>query len=155
MDTLRKDGIEIYVEPCVQMMRERLWVSFFVVLLFLIQSTDKDTTKTLYPGPKYELNNEDIMKYNDEEGIEVVDCNDEEVVKLMTEKNIVALWQGQSENGPRALGNRSLLFDPRFKDGKDFVNRVKEESIRPFAEPILHEYTHEWFDLRGMEETHI
>ena len=72
----------------------------------------------------------------------------------MTEKNIVALFQGQSENGPRALGNRSLLFDPRFKDGKDFVNQVKRrEYFRPFAGSILHEYTHEWFDLRGMEET--
>ena len=153
LDTLRKDGIEIYVEP----VSNDAGTAMGAALLYyysLSQSTDKDTTKTLYLGPKYELNNEDIMKYNDEEGIEVVDCNDEEVVKLMTEKNIVALWQGQSENGPRALGNRSLLFDPRFKDGKDFVNRVKRrEYFRPFAGSILHEYTHEWFDLRGMEET--
>ncbi len=153
LDTLRKDGIEIYVEP----VSNDAGTAMGAALLYyysLSQSTDKDTTKTLYLGPKYELSNEDIMKYNDEEGIEVVDCNDEEVVKLMTEKNIVALWQGQSENGPRALGNRSLLFDPRFKDGKDFVNRVKRrEYFRPFAGSILHEYTHEWFDLRGMEET--
>ena len=153
LDTLRKDGIEIYVEP----VSNDAGTAMGAALLYyysLSQSTDKDTTKTLYLGPKYQLNNEDIMKYNDEEGIEVVDCNDEEVVKLMTEKNIVALWQGQSENGPRALGNRSLLFDPRFKDGKDFVNRVKRrEYFRPFAGSILHEYTHEWFDLRGMEET--
>ena len=69
-------------------------------------------------------------------------------------KNIVSIFQGQSENGPRALGNRSILFDPRFKDGKDYVNRVKNrEYFRPFAGTILHDYVHDWFDLRGMEET--
>ena len=56
--------------------------------------------------------------------------------------------------GPRALGNRSILFDPSFKDGKDFVNIVKRrEYFRPFAGSILHEHVHEWFDLRGMEES--
>tara|TARA_B000000609_G_scaffold120026_1_gene93980 strand:- start:3308 stop:4528 length:1221 start_codon:yes stop_codon:yes gene_type:complete len=153
LDTLRKDGIEIYVEP----VSNDAGTAMGAALLYyysLSQSTDKDTTKTLYLGPKYDLSNNDIMKYNDEDGIEVVDSTDEEIAKLLTEKNIVALWQGQSENGPRALGNRSLLFDPRFKDGKDYVNRVKRrEYFRPFAGSILHEYTHEWFDLRGMEET--
>ena len=153
LDTLRKDGIEIYVEP----VSNDAGTAMGAALLYyysLSQSTDKDTTKTLYLGPQYELTNDDIMKYNNEEGVEVVDCTDDEVAKLLTEKNIVALWQGQSENGPRALGNRSLLFDPRFKDGKDYVNRVKRrEYFRPFAGSILHEYTHEWFDLRGMEET--
>ena len=153
LDTLRKDGIEIYVEP----VSNDAGTAMGAALLYyysLSQSTDKDTTKTLYLGPKYDLTNNDIMKYNDEDGIEVVDSTDEEIAKLLTEKNIVALWQGQSENGPRALGNRSLLFDPRFKDGKDYVNRVKRrEYFRPFAGSILHEYTHEWFDLRGMEET--
>ena len=153
LDTLRKDGIEIYVEP----VSNDAGTAMGAALLYyysLSQSTDKDTTKTLYLGPTYDLKNEEIMQYNNEDGIEVVDCTDDEVVKLMTDKNIVALYQGQSENGPRALGNRSLLFDPRFKDGKDFVNKVKRrEYFRPFAGSILHEYTHEWFDLRGMEET--
>ena len=54
--------------------------------------------------------------------------------RLMTSKNIVATFQGRSENGPRALGNRSLMFDPTFKDGKDFVNEIKDrEYFRPFA----------------------
>ena len=56
-----------------------------------------------------------------------VDAKD--VVKLMTEKNIVAFFQGRSESGPRALGNRSLLFDPRFEDGKDFVNQIKRREF--------------------------
>jgi carbamoyltransferase len=73
---------------------------------------------------------------------------------LLFNKNIVAMFQGQSENGPRALGNRSILFDPRFKDGKDYVNQVKRrEYFRPFAGTILKDHAHEWFDLRGKDES--
>jgi carbamoyltransferase len=87
-------------------------------------------------------------------GAEIKQCDDAEIVDLLTSKNIVAIFQGRSESGPRALGNRSLLFDPRFKDGKDFVNGVKRrEYFRPFAGSILEEDTHEWFDLRGMDDS--
>ena len=72
----------------------------------------------------------------------------------MRKKNIVAMFQGRSENGPRALGNRSLLFDPTFADGKDYVNRIKHrEYFRPFAGSILEEDVHQWFDLRGMNSS--
>jgi carbamoyltransferase len=68
--------------------------------------------------------------------------------------NIVTLFQDRCENGPRALGNRSILFDPRTQDGKDYVNSVKHrEYFRPFAGSILHEHAHEWFDMRGLEES--
>jgi len=64
------------------------------------------------------------------------------------------MFQGQSESGPRALGNRSIIYDPRDPDGKDHVNAIKRrEFFRPFAGSILKEDVHEWFDLRGMEET--
>jgi carbamoyltransferase len=47
-----------------------------------------------------------------------------------------------------------LLFDPTFEDGKDFVNQVKRrEYFRPFAGSILHEHAHEWFDMRGLDES--
>ena len=101
---------------------------------------------------KYTL--EEIEKLANKPGVELMDANDKDVVKLMIEKNIVSMFQGKSESGPRALGNRSILFDPSFKDGKDFVNIVKRrEYFRPFAGSILHEHVHEWFDLRGMEES--
>ena len=50
------------------------------------------------------------------------------------------------------MGNRSILFDPRFKDGKDYVNKVKNVNILDPAGTISHDYVHDWFDLRGMEE---
>ena len=64
------------------------------------------------------------------------------------------MFQGRSENGPRALGNRSILFDPTFEDGKDLFNRIKRrEYFRPFAGTILLDHAHEWFDMRGLEES--
>lgn len=109
---------------------------------------------TLCQGPERKYTLEEIEKLANKPGVELMDANDKDVVKLMIEKNIVSMFQGKSESGPRALGNRSILFDPSFKDGKDFVNIVKRrEYFRPFAGSILHEHVHEWFDLRGMEES--
>ena len=68
--------------------------------------------------------------------------------------NIVTLFQCCCENGPRALGNRSVIFDPRTEDGKAYVNSVKRrEYFRPFAGTVLHEYADEWFDMRGLKES--
>jgi carbamoyltransferase len=77
-----------------------------------------------------------------------------EVAQLIVDGNIVAIAQGRSESGPRALGNRSILFDPRNPKGKDIVNIVKgRESFRPFAGTVLFEKVHEWFDMSGLDES--
>jgi carbamoyltransferase len=77
-----------------------------------------------------------------------------EVAELLSLGNIVAICQGRSESGPRALGNRSILFDPRVKDGKEIVNRVKRrEWWRPFAGTVLLEHSREWFDMDRLEES--
>jgi carbamoyltransferase len=77
-----------------------------------------------------------------------------DVAKLIADGNIVSIFQSRSEAGPRALGNRSIVYDPRVKDGKDIVNKVKgREWFRPFAGSVLKEDAHEWFDLAGMEES--
>ena len=61
---------------------------------------------------------------------------------------IVSWYQGHGEVGPRALGHRSILMDPRIKNGKDIINRVKNrESFRPFGASVLSEYAKEYFDL--------
>jgi carbamoyltransferase len=77
-----------------------------------------------------------------------------DIVNLLISKNIVAIFQGGVEAGPRALGNRSLLFDPRDPNGKEIVNTVKmRESFRPFAGAILEKYVHDWFDTRGLDKS--
>jgi carbamoyltransferase len=77
-----------------------------------------------------------------------------DVASKLLDSKIVAIFQGQSEGGPRALGNRSILFDPRVHNGKDIVNSVKKrEAFRPFAGSVLHQYSHEWFDMMGVDES--
>jgi len=84
----------------------------------------------------------------------VEDSTAEDVAAMIADGKIVALFQGGSEGGPRALGNRSLIFDPRRPDGKDIVNGVKQrEWFRPFAGSVLEESAGLWFDMAGLESS--
>ena len=66
---------------------------------------------------------------------------------LITNK-VAAVATGRAEYGPRALGNRSILADPRDPNIKDIVNSIKQrENFRPFAPVVLEEYASEWFDM--------
>lgn len=61
---------------------------------------------------------------------------------------IVGIASGRAEFGPRSLGNRSLLADPRGSEIKDKVNEIKRrQKFRPFAPVILEEYAHKYFDM--------
>ena len=77
------------------------------------------------------------------------------VVEILTDhKQIVGIFQGNSEWGPRALGNRSILFDPRNPQAKRIVNEVKQrEDYRPFACTVLKEHAHEYFEMLQLEES--
>jgi len=70
--------------------------------------------------------------------------------ELLASGNIIGLFQGRMEFGPRALGNRSIIADPRNPRMKDKVNdSVKyRENWRPFAPSILEEYYDEYFDTK-------
>tara|TARA_R100001460_G_scaffold103953_1_gene149398 strand:+ start:984 stop:1511 length:528 start_codon:yes stop_codon:yes gene_type:complete len=77
-----------------------------------------------------------------------------EAVDKILQQEIVALFQESSEYGPRALGNRSLLFDPRNKNGKDIVNTIKKrEWYRPFAGTVLLEHAKDWFKMGTIKES--
>lgn len=94
-------------------------------------------------GNQYEYNN-----------ITGKDVELKDVVNLLKDGHIVALYQKGCEAGPRALGNRSLLLNPTIKNGKDIMNTVKQrESFRPFACSILHEEMNEWFDMADLKES--
>lgn len=72
----------------------------------------------------------------------------ERAAQMLVEGKIIGWFQGRMEMGPRALGNRSILADPRHAQVKDLLNsRIKfRESFRPFAPSILEECVGEWFD---------
>lgn len=98
--------------------------------------------KTLYNGP---IQNYDI----DGDKVTV-----KEVSKLLSERKIVAIFQGRSESGPRALGNRSILYDPTDENGKEKINRIKgREWYRPFAGTVLLERAKQWFDMHHLKES--
>lgn len=144
-------GINLYVEPISNDGGTSIGAAYLLYRQLTGDNTVYPQVDTVYHGPVYDYTDTltTIVAQH-----EIVDASDQDVVDLVRNKNIVALFQGTSENGPRALGNRSLIFDPTFKDGKDFVNEVKRrEYFRPFAASILKEYVHDWFDLRGMEES--
>lgn len=88
-------------------------------------------------------------------GVEVVPCEDvlAETAGLLDEGRILGWFQGRSELGPRALGQRSIICDPRRADGKEVLNRrVKHrEGFRPFAPVVLLEEAKNWFDIDGQE----
>lgn len=102
--------------------------------------------KNVYVGHKEES--------YDLSGLKTQKVSYDDIVNLLLEKNIVALFQGRSEAGQRALGNRSLLFDPRVSNGKDLVNKIKRrENFRPFAGSILLEEVHNWFNMLSLKES--
>ena len=71
-----------------------------------------------------------------------------EATKLLLKNELIGIANGRAEFGPRALGNRSLIADPRGNDIKDRVNVIKKrQKFRPFAPSVLEEHAHEIFDL--------
>jgi carbamoyltransferase len=79
---------------------------------------------------------------------------DEVIDLLIGRKQIVAIFQGESEWGPRALGNRSIMFDPRHWDAKAIVNEVKQrEDYRPFAGTVMAEHADEYFHMEQLPDS--
>lgn len=70
------------------------------------------------------------------------------IIKELEKNKMVGVANGRAEFGPRALGNRSLLADPRGAEVKDMVNEIKKrQKFRPFAPAILLEDVHDYFDM--------
>lgn len=141
------EGTNLYIDPPSSDAGLSIGLAKLVYNKLHPSKPKKQETFYLGPEPDYKFNlpcNEFVSK--------IVSYTD--IANLLIEGNIVAMYQGRSEAGPRALGNRTILFDPRVKGGKDIVNKVKNrEWYRPFAGTILKQNAHEWFDMRGLEES--
>ena len=73
---------------------------------------------------------------------------------IIDDVQIVAIFQGEGEWGPRALGNRSILFDPTHPEAKQIVNNVKKREVyRPFAGSVMAEHAHEYFHMLQLKES--
>jgi carbamoyltransferase len=114
-----------------------------------------------YWGPQYPDNDVAELVHARASDIAAAGCKVEKVVDetelckrtaaSIAQGNVVGWFQGRLEWGPRALGNRSIVCDPRRADMKDILNlKIKRrESFRPFAPSILRESVPEWFELDG------
>jgi carbamoyltransferase len=81
-----------------------------------------------------------------------VDTDD--IAEYLTQGKVVAVYNGMAESGPRSLGNRSILFDPRVSDAKNVINKIKKrEWYRPFACSILEEYFEDYFFTLGLKKS--
>ena len=117
----------------------------------IVQDHAKRIQENVYVGPSF--SNDEIKSFLEENNIDYEYLAREQLLqttaKLISEQNIVGWYQGKIEWGPRALGNRSILADPRDSKMKDVLNeKIKHrELFRPFAPSILEEYVSEYFDL--------
>ena len=111
----------------------------------------KVISESVYVGTKY--SDEEIREFLNSKNIQYQQLQHDELLqttaKLIADGNIVGWYQGKMEWGPRALGSRSILADPRKAEMKDILNeKIKHrESFRPFAPSILEEYVSEYFDI--------
>ena len=117
----------------------------------IIEDSTKRIIENVYVGPSF--SSDEIKKFLDNNDIKYEELDESSTRKkcatLISEGNVVGWYQGKMEWGPRALGNRSILADPRRKEMKDILNeKIKHrESFRPFAPSILEEYVSEYFDI--------
>jgi carbamoyltransferase len=110
---------------------------------------------TMNEYPRVEYKPKELMylgfeyDYQPESKYTPIDLDLRFVAEQIADGKIICWYQGRSEFGPRALGNRSFISDPRRVEMKDILNsRVKfREWFRPFAPVVLKEYRDEWFDM--------
>lgn len=110
-----------------------------------------DSTRGSYLGPAFP--DDEIQAFLDEHGYKAEKLNEDTLYKetaaAIDNGEVVGWFQGRMEFGPRALGGRSILGDPRSEEMQKTLNvKIKfRESFRPFAPSVMEEHIGDWFDL--------
>jgi carbamoyltransferase len=143
------DFEDIFIQPAASDAGTALGVCYYIYHQLL----DQPRTYVLghaYTGPRF--TNGRIAQTLDGYSLEYQELDESQLVKLaadiVAEGNVLGWFQGRMEWGPRALGNRSIIADPRRENMKDILNaRIKHrERFRPFAPSILMEAVGDYFD---------
>ncbi|MFM1802361.1 MAG: Decarbamoylnovobiocin carbamoyltransferase [Planctomycetota bacterium] len=152
----------IWIQPAAGDAGGALGSALFVWYQLLNHSRNADGVHDFqtgsFLGPKFEtqeicdmLDRENMPyeKFDDQEGLYSKIC------ELLEQEQIVGLFQGRMEFGPRALGARSIIGDPRSAKMQSNMNlKIKfRESFRPFAPIVMREHAHEWFEIRSDQES--
>jgi len=117
---------------------------------YLLRKKRNFVQRHLYFGPAY--SNKYIKNFLDKVGAKYEFLEDSELIQkvatLLAKNKVVGWFRGRMEFGPRALGARSILANPKPKWMKDRVNEIKRrETFRPFAGSVLQEKVHEYFEV--------
>ena len=126
----------------------------YYVYNHILKQERADPVFSAYTGSCF--SNEEIISLLDSRGIAYRQLDDEHlfdyVSNCLINAGVVGWFSGRSEFGPRALGGRSILADPRRNDAKDLLNaKIKRrESFRPFAPSILKEHVSEYFEVNDV-----
>ena len=152
---------DIWIQPAAGDAGGALGAALFAWYQLLENSRTPVTTdrqKGSYLGPRFESN--DIQQFLDGIGAKYHRAASEqalidEVVSLLEQEKIVGWFQGRMEFGPRALGARSIIGDPRSPKMQANMNlKIKfRESFRPFAPIVLRDEAHKWFAIDPQHES--
>jgi carbamoyltransferase len=120
--------------------------------------SNRDFQSGSFLGPRFNTN--EIISALNAENIPFEQFNNQselysQICDLLQQEKIIGLFQGRMEFGPRALGSRSIIGDPRSAKMQANMNlKIKfRESFRPFAPIVMHEHAHEWFDIGPNQES--
>lgn len=140
---------EIFIQPAAGDAGTALGVCYYIYHQ-LLGGPRAYVMRHAYTGPAY--TNGRIVSVLDTYGLRFVALDDDalarQAARLVAEGQVLGWFQGRMEWGPRALGNRSIIADPRRRDMKDILNaRIKHrEAFRPFAPSVLQEAVGHYFD---------
>jgi carbamoyltransferase len=141
---------ELWVQPAAGDAGGAVGVAHYLYNTVHKQPRSKGWTHA-YLGPQF--TDVEIAQYLDGAGAKYTTLSDQELparaAKLVSESNVVGWFQGRMEFGPRALGGRSILADPRDPKMRDTLNmKIKfREGFRPFAPSVLMDKAAEWFEI--------
>lgn len=138
---------DVYVQPAANDAGTAIGAAFYVWNHKLGNGRRFEMKHALW-GPGFDTDQARAFLIHAKLDFETVEDQAQRAAELLSRGNIVGWFQGRMEAGPRALGNRSILADPRDPEMKDIVNReVKHrEGFRPYAPSVLAEDAPDWFD---------
>lgn len=134
--------INFYFEPLADDSGNSIGAAFY---LYRKITKDKKINK---------LNNTFFNHKKDNFKVKGKKCSIAKIARLLSKQKIIAVYNQLAESGPRALGNRSILFDARNKKAKEIINKIKKrEWYRPFACSVLEQYARDYFNMYHLKKS--
>lgn len=128
--------VNFYVEPLADDSGNSIGAAMHVCRNYTQSYEKYPLESTFFHGRPYDIN------------IDGVTVDIDYIAEQIYQGKTVAVYNGLAEAGPRALGNRSILYNPKFKNGREKVNQIKRrEWYRPFAAAVLSDYVSTYFEV--------